>query len=307
MEQNYLCVSIPEELQKFQKIVESVQEDVETKCTKKDFGVKLLKDEFGNLSCAAYYSDIGELIKKIYYNGSSVSSIEHYRNNTLYSLEKFDTGKIIHKLIYNRSGNKTVTINYQYNRSDKIILIQKFVNEVKYSVEYGYDELMRVNSRIIKMGPKIINEQIYKYDILDRVVEYKDNNQSINVHKINPNNELISYTIIDKAGNRIVINNKFICSDYIGTIIDLNGHSTSVKDKSYVDNIMLKKPFTSEDDLDFTISNLITIHQKTSQTVLKPKVELERSTDIVNLVINNKKEASSAPIPACEVRKLKLI
>ena len=53
-----------------------------------------------------------------------------------------------------------------------------------------------------------------------------------------------------------------MCSDIYDDLVEkikeiiVNGHSTTVKDTSYVDNIMLKKPYATEDDLDLIIANL---------------------------------------------------
>ena len=45
----------------------------------------------------------------------------------------------------------------------------------------------------------------------------------------------------------------------------VNGHTTSVNDTSYVDNVMLKKPFATEDDLDIIKSNLFVGMDGTTQ------------------------------------------
>lgn len=306
MTQNYLCISIPEELQQFSKVVTFLDNDIDSQNVKNDFGVKIVKDKCGNVTGTAYYSDTGELIKKIYYNGSSVSSIEQYRNNRIYSKEQYDTGKISQKTLYSALGAILSTIHYRYNKNEKITCIEKNVNNTRYAVEYGYDELMRVNSRMLKVQNKVINEQHYKYDILDRIVEYKDVNQCIKVHKVNQNNELISYTITDAIGNRIVINNKYICTDYIGTEIILNDHKTIAKDMSYVSNIMLKKPFTSEDDLDFALSNFINIPKISSPNTFTTSREQGLSTEEIIDNIIMKKTETAPPISADKIKFLKL-
>jgi len=220
---SYLCISIPVELQQYQK-TNNVEDDTAITA---DFGVKIVKDSHGDMQYAAYYSDSGELLKKIFYKGSSVAHIKHYRNEVLYSQESFDNGKLKKKITYNKNGTVNASITYEYNSKNLIVAIRKIVEDKRYEVEYGYDELSRVDSRLIKYNSKIQLQQMYRYDILDRVVEYRDRNQYIKVHKINPNNELISYTITDIAGNDIIIVNKYLCSDYIGTEIDLNGHKTT--------------------------------------------------------------------------------
>ena len=57
-------------------------------------------------------------------------------------------------------------------------------------------------------------------------------------------------------GNKIVVENLYSSSTYAETKISLNGHSTMIKDTSYVDNIMLKRPYANENDLDLIIANL---------------------------------------------------
>ena len=307
MAQDYLCISIPEELQKFTKEAELV-EPVSNNINTKKFGVEPITDTLGNTVGAAYYSDTGELIKKVLYNGSSVKSIENYRNGKLYSQEEFSTGKIVRKVIYNTLGNKISILKYKYDRDNQIICIQKFIDDVVYSIHYGYDDLNRVNSRIIYQESKVINEQKFTYDILDRIVEYRDSNQYIRIKKVNPNNDLVSYIITDVIGNQIIINNKFICSEYIGTEIELNGHKTSVKDQTYISNTMLKRPYTNEDDLNFALSHFINIPKLTSSNFITTKRQNDINTDkLSNLIISNKKESDSKPpISADNIHMLKL-
>ncbi len=306
MTQNYLCISIPEELQEFTKEVTLINNNEDDKSG--DFGVKPILDKYGNMTGTSYYSNSGELIKKIFYKGSSVESIQHYRNNKLYSEEKFITGKISRKTLYNSEGKELSVIKYKYDREDRIVCIQKRIDGQFYSVEYGYDELKRVNSRIIRAGSEVINEQKYRYDILDRIVEYQDSNQCINVHKVNQYNELLNYTITDIIGNRIVVSNRFMCSEYIGTDIELNGHKTSVCDRIYVNNVMLKKPYTNEDDLDFALSNMIKVPKISSTTIMTTKRENNINTDkISNFIISNKREKDSTPpLSADKIKLLKL-
>ena len=305
--QDILCISIPTELQQYTKVGSCINnEDSANSDVKLDFGVQLIKDSHGNLTYAAYYSDTGELLKKIYYNGHTVSCIEHYRYNHLYSLERYHDGRLTKKTKYNKDKKIICLISYEYNKKDQIIAIRKLAGDSRYEIEYGYDELMRVNSRIIKINNTKVTEQRYRYDILDRIVEYKDSNQSIFVHKLNHKNELLSYTITDKIGNTISILNKYMCSEYIGTEIDLNGHMTTVKDLSYVDNLMLKKPFTSEDDLDLVMSKMLNRSLPEKESEIIPATKRKQNNDIVNTVINKKIENSSKPLPI-SMRKMLLL
>lgn len=288
-------ISIPIELLQYKKYSELVNNQDANKLILPDFGVKLIKNADGELEYAAYFSDTGELLKKIYYEGSSVSCIKHYRNNILYSDEYYEKGLLLKKIKYDNSGSITSTSKFFYNKSDKIISIQKSVDNNRYEVKYGYDELERVNSRTISVNSKEITKQEYRYDILDRIVEYTDNTQTIKVTKINKDSELISYTIEDKAGNIININNKYLCSKYIGTEMDLNGHKTTITDKSYTDNVMLKKPYTKEEDLDFAIANMIK----------KLNVTTKRSNciDMAKTCINDRIK-QNAPLPISIRKKM---
>ncbi len=296
MTQDYLCITIPEELQKYTKEAEFFEPVCEEKSSK-DFGLKPINDTFGNTIGTAYFSDTGELIKKVFYNGNSVKSINNYRNNKLYSQEEFDNGKIIKKILYNTNECKISILKYKYNNDGQIVYIQKQINDKIYSVKYGYDELKRVNSRTICFGQNIITEQTFRYDILDRIVEYKDSNQCIKITKVNQHNDLVSYTITDIIGNKIIVENKFMCSEYIGTDIELNGHKTSIKDRNYINNVMLKKPYTNEDDLDFALSHFINTPKINNPNLITTKRERNINTDkIANFIISNKKDDFAKPV-----------
>ena len=295
MTKSYLCISIPEELQKFSKVIDILECEEDTGSMFCDFGVKPIKDKSGITIGTAYYSDNGELLKKVMYKGSSVDYVEHYRNNRLYAQEKYIKGSILRKTLYSPSGNEASIIHYKYNSKDQIVSIQKVSDKIKCTIEYGYDELFRVNSRVVIIDKEVINEQKFRYDILDRIVEYQDCNQRINVHKVNSKNELVSYTITDVVGNKIVINNKFMCSDYIGTEIEVNSHKTTVKDISYVNNVMLKKPYTSEDDLDFALSHLEKLRRVSSKDVITTRREQRHKTeDVTDMIINRSKARNNS-------------
>lgn len=296
MDNKDLCVAIPAELFEYELEAEFELPDNKPLNIDNDFGVRLIKDDKGKLICAAYYSDYGELIKKIFYDTYGIESIEHYRNNTLFSHERYDNGVIKKKSKYDKCGNVICSIMFKYDKDKQIISIAKIQNTKKYEVLYGYDELKRVNSRTINIDNKICAEQIYRYDILDRVVEYKDYNQTITVDKMNQKNELVCYVITDKRGNIIRITNKYLCSDYLGTEINLNGHATYIKDYSYTSNIILNKPFTSEEDLDFAISYIIKNKGKNSKN---NNIKNQIYSDLSNIIIlntNNNTEAEFFPI-----------
>ena len=298
MDEMGICIKIPLELQQYRKISDSLNVCSITDAMP-DFGVKFIKNDQNELECAAYYSDTGELLKQVYYKGSIVSSIIHYRNNILYSDEIYSDGKLKRKTIYSTLGDIVSYFGYEYNREGQITLIKKFANNNRYEVAYGYDELKRVNSRKIIINSKLYNYQVYMYDILDRIIEYKDGSQKIKVHKINKDNELVSYTITDNHGNDIEVLNKFLCSEYIGTEIALNGHKTTVKNREYIDNALLKKPYTSDDDLDFAMSNL-------SYKPVNITTKRQNVADISDFCIKNRMDDSNKPLPI-SIRKKMLL
>ena len=161
------------------------------------------------------------------------------------------------KYFYSSSGCLSCSFEFKYNKKRKVESISKNRINLKVAAVYNYDDFDRIIKREVYKNSEKVMEQNYKYDILDRIVEYRDENQRIVVKKISKKNELISYVITDRMGNEIVIENFFSSTGYEYSTISLNGHSSQVKDISYVDNIMLKKPYTNEDDLDMIIANLL--------------------------------------------------
>ena len=302
MSAEYIGISIPKELQQYKKNI--LIPEAEKTVIRTDFGVKVVKDKSGNPTHSEYYSDSGELLKKIFYNGSSISTIEHYRNSVLYSQEEYREGLLHRELTFSTYGEIVSTIKYSYNKNDKITAIKKSVNGNRYDVEYGYDDLNRVNSRTLKYNNEVIEEQYYRYDILDRIVEYRDRTQIINVNKINQNNDLISYVITDNAGNTIVVVNKFLCTEYIGTELDLNGHKMTVHDRCYVDNIILKKPTTTKDDLDFAMSGVLKKFEETRSELMTKRVSKQ---DIIEKIIDDKVDSGEQNVLPINMRKLCLL
>lgn len=297
MEQNNTSVSIPTELKQYQKVIDIMTSVDSNSSAAADFGVKLIKDANGHVSEAVYYSDTGDLIKKIFYKGSLVSHIEHYRYNRIRSQEQYKDGKMYRKSLYNKNGYLVSTICYEYNRAGNIVSVRKNINNQVYQVKYDYDELGRPNCRILCMNTRMLATQKFRYDIIDRIVEYEDNHQKIKVYKVNQNNELVKYTITDNYGNVIEVLNKFLCSQYIGTDVNLNGHIVTVKNSEYLDNVMLKKPYPSSDDLDLAMSNILGNGEKNI-------VEIVHNTEIGNGVMSKGHEAKILPI---SIRKLQLL
>ncbi len=271
-------VSVPQELMQFRKTYASQTTKLET-LQNYDYGVKIVKNDKGEIDSVLYYSDDNELQKQVCYSASEISSIKYYSNGRIVSLEEYKEGRVLSKLKYNKACFVISRLDYEYNRSGYITKIKKKKNDNFCSVEYTYDDFKNINSRKVSVGTEVILYQKYRYDILGRIVEYSDDNQTISIHKMGTKNELISYTIIDKIGNKTSVNNHYAGSEYIRTDVSLNGHVLSIKDSSYVDNVMLKKPYTTEDDLDLIISNLF---RATAENCTKRKTAEECSSDMVS-------------------------
>ena len=218
--------------------------------------VVINRDTQGCISSVKYYTRDRELLKEIFYKDDSINKIDFYRGNVLYSTEAYKNGLLALKFVFRNNGYLANTYEYDYDKKGKIISICKKCDEREIAVVYKYDELERIAARKLYLNSEKILEQHYRYDILDRIKEYSDDNQQIIVNKVSRKNELLSYVIIDRMGNKVTVENHFTIHGYTNTEIIVNGHSTTVKDTSYVDNIMLKKPYATEDDLDLIIANL---------------------------------------------------
>lgn len=274
MLKNYLSISIPEELTQYQKGYYPQEEILSESFVSE---VEVIKNQKGQIECVNYYQE-EELIEQVVYNGFTIVAVNYYRENKLHLRIDIANNNVINKTYYRKNGSIYAEISFEYNKQNKITSIEKVKNNDVYYVKYGYDELDRVNSRKIFINSELVREQKYRYDILDRIVEYRDENQRIVVNNISNKNELISYTITDKIGNEISVINNFSEQEYTSTNLLLNGHTTHLKDESYVDNVMLKKPYTTESDLDLIIQNL-----------LKPNDCVTKRTNLnsVNLIDKN--------------------
>ena len=220
--------------------------------------IEVVRDCNGKISSLKLYSPDKELIKTLCYENSKIVLVNHFRQNLLYSSDRYNNELLIEKSVYRRNGALAYTINYEYNREKRLNRICKKTLNIEFLVGYRYDTFGRIIEKNINLNGKQKIKQEYRYDVLDRIIEYKDSKQKILVNKISQNNELISYTITDRINNVISVENHFADCGYICTTLVVNGHSTTVNDTSYVDNVMLKKPFATEDDLDIIISNLFT-------------------------------------------------
>lgn len=289
MSRSTLCFSIPEELQIFKKS-SSLPQMQNIYPSELNFGIKIIKKKDGTIDCTEYYSDSGYLVKKCYYNSVYITSVAHYRNNKIFCSEDFEQEKIQRKVYFTKDEKIKSEILYEYSNG-RIVAIKKYQSKNLYEVLYKYDELDRINRRILKINDKTVNEQRYRFDILDRIIEYSDNNQRIQIHQISPNNQLIYYTITDKIGNEISVRNNFGLNGYKYTEISMNGHKTTVIDISYVDNIMLKKPYTTEEDLDMILSNLLNGESEKDNATKRLD-----GMDMANDIIQNNIKSRALPI-----------
>ena len=285
MAENFMCVSLPQELSQFQKNIEMITPRITVPW---ESNVRIIKGRDGIIEHVDYFGNEGELVKQIYYKGSAISEIKYFKDNILYQEERYSDNKVVSRGTYNKDKILISGVAYHYDRKERIVKIEKSRGNTTYSVDYGYDELGRVNSRRISYNTNNIVEQKYRFDILDRVVEYKDERQTIFVDKISNRGELISYKITDKMGNVISIVNNLIEGCYIDTDIILNGHKTTKVCRSYMDNIYLKKPYTTEDDLDLVIANLFN-----SQHALTKRIS---TIDISKNIIKDSIEKRALPI-----------
>ncbi len=279
-------ISIPNELLCYKKVSQFSPQ----KITKNyEARAELVKDSGGRILCTKMYNEKGEVTKVIYYKGAEISKKCYFNLGKLVQEEVLDLNRLVRKSFYDSSEQLICTYNYLYGKNGKVISISKIKDVTEITVKYGYDELQRINSREILINGKAVDSQHYRYDILDRIIEYKDKNQSIKVERISPKNELIYYTITDKIGNEISVKNNFdIDRIYKNTEISLNGHKITVSEVNYLDNIMLKKPYTNEDDLDIIISNLF--NQNNVQT------KRSNNNDMLNEKIQLNIQATTLPI-----------
>ncbi len=283
---NCYTQTIPAELASFKK------EDFEA--VENDFsfqpmtGIVINKDSRGRIASVNYYSSEGALQKQVFYNGEVISRINYYHKELLTKKEEYEEELLAYKYIYNKDGSLRYMLSYLYNEDNRITEICKESKKQKAVVKYEYDSIGRIISRTVVLNESHSFHQTYRYDILDRVIEYKDENQHIVVNNISKKNELLSYSITDKIGNEISVTNFFTEAGYVNTEYTLNGHSLTLKDTSYVDNIMLKKPYTNEDDLDLIIANLFQSAEKTSARTAYNEILQNKSMGLIDKNIETK-------------------
>lgn len=289
MDQSTLCVSIPLELQSYKKTskISFISKNYDVK---QNFGIKIIKKPDGKVNYTAHYTDSGELFKKCYYEDNDIVKISHFRSDKLFCTEDYESEKLKRKTFFTNDGEIKSEIFYEYSGSN-IKSIKKLQTKTLYEVIYGYDELDRINKRTIKINDETVSEQRYKFDILDRLLEYQDSNQKIEILRMSPKNQLIYYKITDKIGNNISVTNNFDSGRYKYTEISLNGHKMTISDINYVDNIMLKKPYATEDDLDLIIANLFSSNSIECSVTKRPNV-----MDMASQLIQDNIQLRTLPI-----------
>lgn len=279
MSNSFYRFSVPENLKNYYRVTDTINQSKKPDL-KFDTEVVIKRDSKGCLASVEYYTPEKVLSKEIFYSGDSISKINYYRTGKLAVTEAYKNGLLALKFIFQTNGYLSYSLEYDYNRKKQLVSICKKRSGTELLALYKYDDLNRIVCRKLYKNSEHINEQHYKYDILDRIIEYQDDNQHIVVNKISLNNELLSYVIIDRMGNKIVVENLYSSSTYKETNISLNGHSTTIKDTSYVDNIMLKRPYANENDLDLIIANLFN-EEKVSPTKREAHSEIN-AIDVID-------------------------
>ena len=285
MTKRVICnLKIPEEIAHYL----NYNDDFEKEYLLQESNVKINHDSFGRIISIAYYTPDEELIKIIFYENSRISKINNYKSEKLYSTEEYTNDLMLSKVIYKSNGDVYKTYKYDYNREYRISRISMTKKNQNLLICYKYDSLGRIIERNVCLNDIQNNKQKFSYDILDRIINYEDKNQILHVNNISQKNELLSYVITDTIGNNIIVENHFADCGYICTSITVNGHTTKVNDLSYVDNIMLKKPSASDEDLDLIISNLFNQTDDKSYTRELSTVVNKHSMGLIDKNIENR-------------------
>lgn len=286
---SYYKLKVPADLSAYYHVTNVINE-TSNSTDKFQSDLIICRNSSGCVSSVKYLTPEKELSKEVFYNNGQISKINYYRNGYLYSTEGYKDGYVALKFVFLKTGYLSHKYEYEHNKKGQIISICKKSQNQEILAVYKYDDFERIFCRKIYLNNEEVLEQHYVYDILDRIIEYKDNNQHIVIKKISNKNELLSYVITDKMNNDIIIENNITERGYLCTNISVNGHCSVVKDSNYVDNVMLKKPYTSEDDLDLIIANLFCSSSST-QTNRTGNTEINSGN-----LINQNIEARVLPI-----------
>ena len=222
--------------------------------------VDVNRNDLGEIISVNYYLEEGDLEKQVFYENGEISKIRYYKDNKVIKLEDYVGGVNISSKKYDKKGNCIYQIKYTYDKYNRIVKISKIIKDREISVKYEYDEIGRIVLRkfYVDLSERFFQE--YRYDILNNLVEYIDNNQHIIVENF-MDEKLLSYRIINSLSKETFITNNFKNGKYQNTRIVSEEKDYTEVNVNYVDNIMMKKPFAKEEDLDLVISELIS-HDK---------------------------------------------
>ncbi len=222
--------------------------------------VDVNRNDLGEIISVNYYLEEGDLEKQVFYENGEISKIRYYKDNKVIKLEDYVGGVNISSKKYDKKGNCIYQIKYTYDKYNRIVKISKIIKDREISVKYEYDEIGRIVLRkfYVDLSERFFQE--YRYDILNNLVEYIDNNQHIIVENF-MDEKLLSYRIINSLSKETSITNNFKNGKYQNTRIVSEEKDYTEVNVNYVDNIMMKKPFAKEEDLDLVISELIS-HDK---------------------------------------------
>lgn len=212
------------------------------------YSIRISRNEKGIIERINYYTPEGILVKSGLYSGSELNKTKFFQKSYSYVNEDWDGFTLSGRKYYDSNDNLLYSVNYEYTKG-KVTKISKVENGNEFTINYSYDEFGRVNKRIVIENGDVIAEHKYKYDVIDRITSYEDNSKKLCVWKMSAVNELLSYSVIDKNGNERIINNNFDEDGYKGSEISINNIKRTVCDPKFADNIVLKKPNATEDDL----------------------------------------------------------
>ena len=254
--------------------------------------VTIKRDDLGQIVYIDYISSQKGLEKRVFYKNNSVSKVNYYTLGKLSLKEEFEDDRLILKSFYNNFEKCLYSIKYEYDYKSNIETLRKNVSGNEIFIKYYYDDIGRVIERCLFYGVDLITSQHYSYDILNRILEYEDERIHIQVQRINKAGLLEAYKIDDKFGNNIEIENYFDLIYYKYSKVTINGHSKNIVNNSYLDNLMLKAPYASENDIELCLMNYLNSNSgilALSQIKNEDSINLEKSNKIKALPISIRK------------------
>ena len=244
---------------------------------------EIIRDNDGNINRVNYYSNDGAS-KQVYYNGDYISEIRYFYDGILYKKQIYKDEKLVTEYFYKKTGELSYCLEYEY-KLHKISALTRTYGFNKRRVELNYDQFDRISERTILVNNINFLTQYYSYDALDRIIGYRDDNYRVFVEQFTRNNELQTYKITDKMNNIVVVNNRFDENYYTETELTVNNKTIIVKNKNYVDNVMIKKPTQNMDDLDLILSNLYNQKQEFNCTRrTSAKLDERLNSGVANLI-----------------------